>query len=194
MYHLVLRNCRLHYAPGTLLSTLTSLLVQSRGFMLPRVPLVMGNHTNPKIAKAEASLTRIERTLYRLRQARVLVLRIVLAYVVVALDYVYSAMPLCLTCLRRTQTAMNGLDQGTAGATERAQSPSMDARRRQWLWLPLAVQPDVPPACAVVSQGHGSLQRTRSRERALPPSPRPLERPVWPGPGAPAAHNGHNAP
>ena len=47
--------------------------------MLTGVPLVMGEHPCPQIAKAEASLAKIECTLYRLRPAYVLVLRIVLA-------------------------------------------------------------------------------------------------------------------
>ena len=42
-----------------------------------------------------------------MRPAYVLVLRIVLAYVVSALDYVYEAMPPCPTRLRRTQRAVD---------------------------------------------------------------------------------------
>ena len=67
MYHLVLRNRRLHYAPGTLPTTLGPLPLQSGGFMLTGVPLVMGEHPGPQIAKAEASLAKMERALYHLR-------------------------------------------------------------------------------------------------------------------------------
>ena len=107
MYHLVLRSRRLHYAPGTLPTTLGPLPLQSGGFMLTGVPLVMGEHPGPQIAKAEASLAKIERALYRLRPAYVLVLRIVLAYVVSTLDYVYEAMPPCPTRLLHTQRAVD---------------------------------------------------------------------------------------
>ena len=41
VYHLVLRNRRLHYAPGTLPTTLGPLPLQSGGFMLIGLPLVM---------------------------------------------------------------------------------------------------------------------------------------------------------
>ena len=107
VYHLVLRNRRLHYAPGTLPTPLGPLPLQSGGFMLTGVPLVMGEQLGPQIAKAEVSLAKIERMLYRLRPAYVLVLRILLAYVISALDYVYEAMPPCPTRLRRTQQAVD---------------------------------------------------------------------------------------
>ena len=105
VYHLVLRNRRPHYAPGTLATTLGPLPLQSGGFMLTGVPLVMGEHPGPRGAKAEVSLAKIERALYCLRPAYVLVLLIILAYVVSALDYVYEAMPPCPMRLRRTQRA-----------------------------------------------------------------------------------------
>ena len=73
--------------------TVGPLQLQPGGFMLTHIPLVMGEHPTPQIAKAEASLAKIERALYHLRPAYMLVLRIVLAYVVSALDYVYDAMP-----------------------------------------------------------------------------------------------------
>ena len=66
VYHLLVRNRRLHYAPGTLPTPLGPLLLQSRGFMLIRVPLVMAQHPGAQIAKVEVSLARIERALYRL--------------------------------------------------------------------------------------------------------------------------------
>ena len=75
--------------------------------MLTRIPLVMGEHPAPQVAKAEASLGKVERALYRERPDYVLVLRIVLAYVVSALDYVYDAMPPCPTHLRHTQRAVD---------------------------------------------------------------------------------------
>ena len=75
--------------------------------MLTGVPLVMGEQPGPQSAKVEASLVKIERALYRVRPAFVLVLRIVLAYVVSALNYVYEAMPPCPTRLRRTQRAVD---------------------------------------------------------------------------------------
>ena len=107
MYQLVLRSRWLHYAPGTPPTTLGPLPLQSRGFMLTGVPLVMAEHPGPLIVKAEVSLAKIKRALYRLRPAYMLVLRIVLAYVVSALDYVYEALPPCLTRLRRTQRAVD---------------------------------------------------------------------------------------
>ena len=73
--------------------------------MLTGIPVVMGEHPVLQIAKAEASLEKIERALYRLRPAYVHVLRIGLAYVVSTLDDVYEAMPQCPTRLRRTQRA-----------------------------------------------------------------------------------------
>ena len=105
VYHLVLR--RPHYAPGTLPTPLGPLPLQSGGFMLTGVPLVMGGHPGPQIAKVEASLAKIERALYRLRLAYVPVLRIVLAYVVSAPECVYEAMPPCPTRLRRMQRALD---------------------------------------------------------------------------------------
>ena len=107
VYHPVLRDRRLHYAPGTLPTPLGPLPLQSGGFMLTGVPLVMGEQPSPQIAKAEASLAKIACALYRLRPAYVLVLRIVFACVVSALDYVYEAMPPCPTRLRCTQWAVD---------------------------------------------------------------------------------------
>ena len=52
-------------------------------------------------------MAKVEHALYRLRPAYVLVLRIVLAYVVSAFDYVYDAMPPCPTHLRHTQQAVD---------------------------------------------------------------------------------------
>ena len=116
------------------------------GFMLTGVPLVIGEHPGPQIAKAEASLAKIERAPYRPFPAYVLVLRIVLAYVVSALDYVYKAMPPCPTRLRSTQSAVDKVPTA-AGAAERAHGPSVDARCRRGLRLPPPVQTDAPPAC-----------------------------------------------
>ena len=107
VYHLIRCNRWLHYAPDTLPMPLGPLSLQSGGFMLTGVPLVMGEQPCQQIAKAEASLAKIERALYRLHPAYVLVLRIVLAYVISPLDYVYEAMPVCPTRLRRTQRAMD---------------------------------------------------------------------------------------
>ena len=107
VYHLVLCNRRLHYDRGTLPTTLGPLPMPSGGFMLTGIPLVMDEHRCPQIAKAEASVAKIERALYRLRPACVLVLHIVLAYVILALDYVSEAMPPCAMHLRRTQRAVD---------------------------------------------------------------------------------------
>ena len=130
VYHLVLHNRRLHYAPGTLPTTLGPLPLQSGGFMLTGVALGMGKHPGPRIAQAEASLAKIERALYRLRPAYVLVLRIVLAYVVSALDYVYEAMPPCPTRLCHTQRAMDRV-------LTRALRVPRDVPRAL-LWMPVA--------------------------------------------------------
>ena len=102
VYLLFLSNCPLHYSPGTLSTSLGPLPLQSRGFMLIGIHLVMGGHPTPQIAKAEAGLAEIKRTLYHLRPAYVLVLRMVLAYVISALNYVYEAMPPRPTRLRHT--------------------------------------------------------------------------------------------
>ena len=75
--------------------------------MLTNIPRVKGEQLTPQITKAEASLAKFERALYQLRPTYVLVLRIVLAYVVSALDYVYDAMPPCPTHLRHTQRAVD---------------------------------------------------------------------------------------
>ena len=75
--------------------------------MLTGMPLVMREHLALQVAKAEASLAKVGRVLYRLRPAYVLVLRIVLAYVVSALDYGYDAMLPCPTRLRHTQRAVD---------------------------------------------------------------------------------------
>ena len=107
VYRLVVRHRRLHYASGTPPTTLGALQLQSGRFMLTGIPLVMGEHPTPHIAKAEASLANTERALYHLCPAYVLVLHIVLAHVVSALDYVYYAMPPCPTRLRHTQRAVN---------------------------------------------------------------------------------------
>ena len=44
VYCLFLRNRRLHYAPGTLPTSLGPLPLQSGGFMLSGAPFVMGEH------------------------------------------------------------------------------------------------------------------------------------------------------
>ena len=75
--------------------------------MLTGVPLVVGEHPGPQIAMAGARLAKMERTLSDICPACVLVLRIVLAYMVSALDYVYGAMPPCLTRLRRTHRVVD---------------------------------------------------------------------------------------
>ena len=130
MYHLVLRSRRLHYAAGTLPTTKGPLPLQSRGFMLTGIPLVMGEHPGLQIAKAEASLPKIDSALYRLRHAYVLVLHIVLAYVASALDHVYEAVPRCLTRLRRTQRAV---DRVLTGALHVPRNVP-----RALLWMPVA--------------------------------------------------------
>ena len=61
VYHVVLRNRWLHYAPGTLPTTMGPLPLQSGGFMLTGIPLVMGEHPGLRTAKAEASPAKIER-------------------------------------------------------------------------------------------------------------------------------------
>ena len=127
---LVLRNRQLHYAPGSLPTTPGPLPLQSGGFMLTGIPLVMGEHLTPQIAKAEASLAKIERALYHLRPAYVLVLRIVLAYVVSVLDYVYEAMPPCPTRVRRTQPVVDKVP------TEALRVPRNVPRAL--LWMPVA--------------------------------------------------------
>ena len=107
VYHLVLRNRRLHYAPGILPTTLGPLSLQSGGLILTGVPPVVGEHPGLQIAKAEASLAKIEHALYHLRPAEAPNLRIVLVYVVSAVDYVNEAMPPCPARLRRTQRAVD---------------------------------------------------------------------------------------
>ena len=192
VYHLVLRNCRLHYAPGTLPTPLGPLPLQSGGFMLTGVPLVMGKQPGPQIAKAEASLAKIERALYRLRPAYVLVLRIVLAYVVAPVDYVYEAMPPCPTRLRRTQRAVDRV------LTRALQVPRNVPRAL--LWMPVAgggfgfprLYSRMRLRHVLGFQGHGLAQRAGPRERPHPPPPRPLEGPGWPGPGAPSPHHGRD--
>ena len=52
-------------------------------------------------------MAKIELALYSLHPSYVLVLRIVLAYVVLPLDYDYEAMPPCPPCLRRTWRAVD---------------------------------------------------------------------------------------
>ena len=81
--------------------------MQCGRFKLTGVPLVMGKHPSLQITKTEASLVEVDRALYRLCPVYVLVLRIVLAYVVSALDYVYEAMPPRPTRLRLTQRAVD---------------------------------------------------------------------------------------
>ena len=128
VYRLVLRQRRLHYASGTLPTILGPLQLQPGGFMLTGIPLVMGEHPTPQIAKAEASLAKIEGALYHLRPAYVLVLRIVLAYVVSALDYVYDAMPPCPTRVRHTQRPV---DRGLTRAPRVPRNVP-----RALLWMP----------------------------------------------------------
>ena len=107
VYHPIVRSRRLHNAPGTLPMTLGPPPLHFRGVMLTGILLVMGEHPGPQIAKAKAGLAKIERTLYCLRPASVLVLRMVLAYVISALDCVYQAMLPCPTRLHRTQRAVD---------------------------------------------------------------------------------------
>ena len=131
----------------------------------------MGEH--PQIATAGASLAKIELALYCVRPAYVLVLRIILAYLISALDYVYKAMPLCPTRLRRTQRAV-----------ERVLTLALRVPRngpKALLWMP--VQPHASPARSGVSHGHGFAQCAGSRKRPNPPPPEPPERPRLPGLG-----------
>ena len=108
----VLRPQLLRYASGTLPTTLGSLPLQSGGFMLANKPLVMGEHPTLQIAKAELSLANIQRALYHLRPAYVLVRCIVLAYAVSALDYVYEATPPRPTRAPHPTGNGQGTDQG----------------------------------------------------------------------------------
>ena len=89
----------------------------------------MGEQLGPRIAKAEANLAKIGHALYRLRPVYVLVVRIVLANVVSALDYVYEAMPPCPTRLRRTQRAVDRV--GTRALRVLRNVP------RAFLWMPV---------------------------------------------------------
>ena len=82
VYQVVLCNRRLHYAPGTLPTPMGPLPLRSGGFMLTGLPVVMGEEPSPQIAKAEASVAKIECALYNLCPACVLLLRIVLVYVI----------------------------------------------------------------------------------------------------------------
>ena len=66
-----------------------------------------GRAPGPQIAKAEASLAKIERAFYLLLTAHMLLLRIFLPYLVSALDYVYGAMPTRPTHHRRSQRAVD---------------------------------------------------------------------------------------
>ena len=66
---------------------------QTDGFMLTRVRLVMGDHPREQLAKAEANLEKVGRTLGALQPPYLLVLRVLLAFMVSALDYVYTVMP-----------------------------------------------------------------------------------------------------
>ena len=69
VYHLVLRNRRLHYAPGALPTPLGPMPLQSGGLMLTGVPLVMGEQPGPQIAKAESNLVKPGHSLYCVRPA-----------------------------------------------------------------------------------------------------------------------------
>ena len=183
VYHLVLHNRRLHYASGTLTTSLGLLPLQSRGFMLTGIPLVMGEHPGPRIAKAEARLAKIERALHCLRPAYVLVLRIVHTYIMFALDYVYKAMPSCPTRLRRTQ-----------GAADRVLTRAVRVPRnvpRALLLMPVAGGRFSSPhlySRSEVPHSHGFAQRARSPKCPRPRPPKPLERPRLPGPRTPPQH------
>ena len=98
--------------------------------MLTSIRLVMGEYPAPQVAKAEASLAKVGRALYRLRPAYVLVLRILLAYVVSALDYVYDAMPPCPTRLGHTQRALYRV------LTRALRVPGNVPRALMWMLVP----------------------------------------------------------
>ena len=99
--------------------------------MVTGIPLVMGEQPTPQIAKAEASVAKIERALYHLRQAHVLVLRIVLTDVISAVDYVYEALPPCPTRLRRKERAVGWVLTGALQVPRNVP--------RAVLWMPVAV-------------------------------------------------------
>ena len=105
----------LGYPPGTVPRTLGPLPLQSGGFMLTGVPLVMGEHPGPQIANEEECVAKMEHALYCLLPDYVVILHIVVTYVVLALDYVYEAMPRCRTRLCRTQRAVDEVLPGRYG-------------------------------------------------------------------------------
>ena len=151
----------------------------------------MGEQPSPQIAKAEARLAKMERALYRLRQAYLLVLRIVLAYVVSALDYVYEAMPPCPMCLCRAQRAVDGV------LTSALRVPRNVPRALRW--MPVAGAGfGFPHLYSRMRLRHkqGFLGAMDSRSvlvRENVRAPRPLEGPRQPGPGAPSPHHGEDA-
>ena len=75
--------------------------------MLTGVPVVMGKQRNRQIANVEANVVKIGRGVYRLRRAHVLLLRIVVAYVLLALHCVYEAMVPHPKRSRRAPTALD---------------------------------------------------------------------------------------
>ena len=103
--------------------------------MLTEVPLEMAEHPGPQVAKVEANLATVGRAIYPLRLAYLLTLRIVLAYVVSAMDYVYEAMPPYPTRLRHTQRAVNSVS---------TRAPRVPRNVPPALWMP-------PPAGASTS-------------------------------------------
>ena len=78
----------------------------------------------------EENLAKIGRTLYRLRPAYVLVLRIIIAHVISPVDYVYEAMPPCPPRLRHTHWAVDTV------LTRALQVPWNVPRAL--LWMPVA--------------------------------------------------------
>ena len=100
--------CKAHCPPRSPLHQLVE------GFRLTRVLLVMGDQPREQLANAEANLGKVRRTLGALWPASLLVPRVVLAFVVSTLHYVYEAMP-PHPWLRKVQEA---LDRGLARALQ----------------------------------------------------------------------------
>ena len=88
VYRLHLDQRRIRYVPGTVPTSLGPLKQQTEGFMLTGAPLVIGDQRKEQLAKTEGSLGKLGRALSALWPAYLLVLRVVLAFVVSALNYV----------------------------------------------------------------------------------------------------------
>ena len=92
-YHLRLKDRRLEYVKGTTVTTLGDIKNSTDSLCMIGIPLVMGDVPSDRIKSAEQKMFKIAAGLRRSHPSYLLVLRVVLAFAVAKVDYVFDATP-----------------------------------------------------------------------------------------------------